>query len=382
MDMHLPERAAEAVPAHPRRALVLTGGIALGAFEAGACAALDGAEEGLPPWLLGASVGALNAAILAGNPPERRLAQLRRFWEVVATEPMPFAGALLGLPPASGLWRRGYNQASALQTLLFGNPALFRPRLMPEFGPAASLYELGPLMRRLPDFIDFNRLNEGETRLTIVATDVESGERVVFDTAAGARIGPEHLAASCALLPLFTPVEVAGRLLADGGLASNAPLDLVLDATGTGPLQCLVVELFARSGRRPASLSAAIARAGDLAFGNQTRQALESRTREYRMRALIGRLAAELPPEREREAELAALLAHAEATVLCLGYHAAEDEAGAGKVFDFSRATIADRWAAGERGMREGLERLHRPEAAEVLAPGLLLHEVEALSAP
>jgi NTE family protein len=383
MDMHHPHPTEGIAPApvSPRRALVLSGGVALGAFEAGAYAAYEAVERAAPPWVLGASVGALNAAIIAGNAPEQRLPMLRRFWDAAATRPMPVADALFGPPPA-GPWRRGYNQLSAAQTLLFGNPALFRPRLMPEFGPAASIYELGPLIRRLPEFIDFDRLNGGEVRLTITATDVETGERVIFDTSEGARIGPEHLAASSALLPLFTPVEVEGRLLADGGISTNAPIDVVLDAPGSGPLQCLVVELFARSGRRPASLSAAVARAGDLAFGNQTRQALESRVREYRMRALIGRLAAELPPEREREAELAALLAHAEALVVSLNYHAGDDEAGAGKAFDFSRATLADRWAAGERGMREALERLRQPEAARVLAPGLLLHEVEAYSTP
>jgi NTE family protein len=384
MDMHHPHPAEDIAPASapPRRALVLSGGVALGAFEAGAYAAYEAIEGGPPPWVLGASVGALNAAVIAGNPPGQRLPMLRRFWERVATEPMPVADALFGPPPGTGPWRRGYNQLSAAQTMFFGNPALFRPRLIPQFGPAASLYELGPLMRLLPEFVDFDRLNGGEVRLTITATDVETGERVVFDTAEGQRIGPEHLAASSALLPLFTPVEVEGRLLADGGMSTNAPLDIVLDAPGAGPLQCLVVELFARSGRRPASLSAAVARAGDLAFGSQTRQALESRIREYRMRALVGRLAAELPPERKREAELAALLAHAEATVALVNYHAAEDEAGAGKAFDFSRATLADRWAAGERGMGEALDRLARPEAAHVLAPGLLLHEVEARSAP
>ena len=382
MDMHHPNPSAEAAPApaDPRRALILTGGIALGAFEAGAYAAYEAAEGEAPPWLLGASVGALNAAIIAGNAPGQRVTALRRFWERVATEPMPLAGAFFGPPPEAGPWRRGYNQLSAMQTLLLGNPALFRPRLMAELGPAPSLYELGPLMRLLPEFVDFDRLNGGDTRLSITATDVETGERVVFDTAAGARIGPEHLAASSALLPLFTPVEVEGRLLADGGISTNAPVDIVLDAPGSGPLQCLVVELFARSGRRPASLSAAVARAGDLAFGNQTRQALENRVREYRMRALVGRLAAELPPEREREAELASLLAHAEATMVLLNYHAAPDEAGAGKIFDFSRATLADRWVAGERGMEEALDRLARPEAAQVLAPGLLLHQVEARS--
>ncbi|MBL6455539.1 patatin-like phospholipase family protein [Belnapia sp. T6] len=377
MDMQHPDHLTDAGPApvQPRRALVLSGGIALGAFEAGAYATWEAREGGPPPWLLGASVGAVNAAIIAGNPPERRLARLRAFWDSAVLEPAPLATSLFGPPPA-GVLRRGYNEASALQAMMLGHPGLFRRRLLPQAGPAAAIYDLDPLRERIADFVDFELLNHGPIRLSVAATDVETGTRIVFDTAQGARIGPEHLAASCALLPFFTPVEVEGRLLADGGLSTNAPLDLVLDAPGAGPLHCVVVELFARSGSRPQSLSAAVARAGDLAFGNQTRQALEGRAREYRLRALVGRLAAQLPPGHEREAELAGLLAGAEATIALLGYHPSEDEAGAGKVFNFSRATLAHRWEAGERAMTEALDRMAHPEQAEVLAPGLLLHAI------
>ena len=365
-----------------RRALVLSGGIALGAFEAGAYAALEEAGVPSPDWLVGASIGSVNAAIIAGNPLGRRIEQLRRFWESVARDPTPATSFLLGPPPAEGAWRKAYNEASALQSMLLGRPGLFRPRLAAgeRMGVVPSLYDLEPMRERLPELLDIDRLNGGGTRLTVATTDVVSGERVVFDTARGARIEPEHLAASCALLPLFAPVEIEGRLLGDGGLAANAPLDLVLDEPDAGDLLCLVVELFALRGRRPQTLAASFARATDLAFGGQTRRILEGREREHRLRALVGRLAERLPPELRGDPEVASILAEAEhgaarsAAVLCVSYRAAPDQARPGDAFDFSPATLADRWDAGARGMREALRRF----GAMPPARGLVVHEVDA----
>ncbi|WP_165982582.1 patatin-like phospholipase family protein [Dankookia rubra] len=369
----------------PGRALVLSGGVALGAFEAGAYAALEASGEAPPDLLAGVSAGAVNAAIIAGNPPGARAAPLRRFWDLMATDPTPATTFLLGPPPSSGAWRMAYNEASALQTLLLGHPRMFRPRLVPgpRIGEAPALFDLEPLLARLPDFIDFDRLNGGDGRLILASTDVETGERVVFDTARGTRIGPRHVVASCALLPVFAPVALDGRLLADGGLASNAPLDLVLDVPRGRALDCILIELFARAGSRPRSLGASMARAADLGFGNQTERILEGRAREQRLRALVGRLAARLPAE--IRADVAPLLAEAcpdpPLTLVRIGYRAARDEAGPGKMFDFSAATLADRWAAGGAAMRQALQRLASPAAAIPLAEGLLLHDVETTPA-
>ncbi len=381
-------RAADAAASAPpaRRAMVLSGGIALGAFEAGAYAALE--EAGVPPpdWFVGASIGAVNAAIIAGNPPGRRVERLRLFWESAARDPTPAASFWLGTPPAAGAWRRAYNEAAALQALLLGRPGLFRPRLPGGggMGVVPSLYDLEPLRGRLPELLDFDLLNSGRTKVSVAATDVLSGERVVFDTARGdARIGPEHLAASCALLPVFAPLEIEGRLLGDGGFSANAPLDLVLDEPEPGgDLLCFVVELFTLRGRRPDTLAASVARAADLAFGGQTRRILEGREREHRLRALVARLAERLPPELRADPEVASVLAEAEggarrATVLCVGYRASPDQARPGAAFDFSPATLSDRWEAGARGMREALRRFEaapRPSGAR----GLAVHEVEA----
>jgi NTE family protein len=277
----------------------------------------------------------------------------------MASEPLPFLSSWLGYP-AAGLWRQALNERSALNTLLYGRPGLFRPRLAPgvQIGvqDVPALFDLEPLREHLAKLIDFDLLNSGVTRLSVCCTDVIGGDRVVFDTSRGDRIGVEHVLASCALLPLFAPVEVEGRLLADGGLAANTPLDLVLDDNPDREMLCFVVELFARQGSRPHTLAASANRAADLAFGNQTHRILEGHQREYALRGLIGRLAAHLPAEVRDDAAVAAILAEGRmdrTTVATVAYRAGLDEAGLFKVFDFSRATLADRWRAGESAMRD-----------------------------
>lgn len=350
-----------AIGAGPRRSvsLVLAGGIALGAYEAGAYAGLQGQAGLRPHWIAASSIGAVNAAIVAGSPADRQVERLRQFWDAMASEPLPFMSFWLTLPGA-GPWRQAQNESSALQALLYGRPGLFRPRLA--FGAQAgaqdvpALFDLAPLRDRLTQFVDFELLNKGATRLSLCCTDVVSGERVVFDTLRGDRIGAEHVLASCALLPVFAPVEVGGRLLADGGLSANTPVDLVLDDNEDGDRLCFVVELFAQEGSRPHTLAASASRAGDLAFGNQTRRIVEGRQREHRLRGLIGTLARHLPAEIREDAEVAAVLAEGRTgrtTVAMIAYRAGLDEAGLFKLFDFSRATLAERWRAGEAAMRE-----------------------------
>ena len=347
--------------------LVLAGGVSLGAYEAGAYAALHDSGVPLPSWVAGSSIGSVNAAIIAGNAPERRIERLQQFWETVTTNPTPMTSFWFGTPEA-GPWRRAHNRASVLQTLCFGRPGIFRPRMSPGVragvDDVSALYDLAPLRSHLLEIVDFDTLNSGKLRVSVVATDVVTGERVVFDTGRGARIGPDHILASCALLPLFAPVEIDGRLLGDGGMSSNAPLDIVLEEAGSGHMLCLVVDLFAPAGSRPHSLSASLSRAGDLAFGNQSRRLLEGQEREHRLRVMIGRLGSRLPPELREDPEIASILTEGRAhpaTVLYLSYRAALDEAGPAKVFDFSRATFADRWQMGEREMRAALRSLAAP---------------------
>jgi NTE family protein len=373
----------------PGIALVLSGGVALGAYHAGAYAVLE--QEGALPvdWVAGSSIGAVTGAIIAGNPPGRRVERLRRFWERLATAPLPFTACWLGQARMDMPWRRAEGWASALQTRLLGRPGMFRPRLFPEAeGAAPGLYDLTPLRSWLEEVIDFGLLNGGGKvpRLSVVATDILRGERIVLDTRhGGGPIGPEHLLASCALLPDFAPIEIDGRLLGDGGFSANAPLDLVLDepAAGQEAWICFVLDLFAREGERLRSLADAAARALDLMFSSQSGLMLGGRVREHRLRGVIGRLAARLPPELTRDPEVAAMLAEGRkagtATVFHLSYRAPAGEADIQKTFDFARDALAGRWEAGARDMRAALRTLAAlPKGAAGSGSGLTVHEAKA----
>ena len=342
-------------------AMVLGGGVALGAYQAGAYAALHESGGPAPDWLAGSSIGAVNAAVIAGNAPERRVERLRAFWEAAAMRSvLPFLPSWVS---GHGGWRHAHNWLSALRIRLLGRPGFFRPRLPGSASAAPSLYDLRPFRRRLEEFIDFARLNTGAPRLTVVTTDIETGDAVVFDTARGDRIAPEHLLATCGFLPDFPPVEIGGRLLGDGGLVANVPVRTVLLG---GTDLCFVLDLFARDGRRPRSLETASARQWDLILANQTHCALEACRREYELRAELARLAARLPPEL-RDPDAAEEGAAGTARVLFMSYHAPPDEAGSGRMYDFSRRTLLDRWEAGALDMAEALRVL----AAEGAGPGL-----------
>ena len=356
--------------------LVLSGGIALGAYHAGAYAALHEHEALHPRYLAGSSIGAVTAALIAGNAPERRVEQLRAFWSAIAVEPGPLTTPWLN-PVAEGPWRHVYNWLSVAQTRIFGRAGAFQPRV-PELmlRDVTSVYDLAPLGPTLERFIDFDRLNDGAPRVSVVTTDVATGEAVIFDTGQGDRIGPDHLLATCGFLPDFAPVEIDGRLLGDGGLVANAPMQIVLrDRHSEDDLLCFVVDLFSPDGGRPTTLEEAAGRRWDLMFGNQSRQRLESLEREFRLRWALARLARELGPKARRDPELDPLLEEASerrATLLHLGYRPPQHEAGPEKPFDFSRATLEDRWQAGFLDMEEAV----RLAADGNSGPGLKIREV------
>ena len=338
--------------------LVLSGGVALGAYQGGAYAALHEAHDRDLRWLAGSSIGAVNAAIIAGNEPDRRVAQLEAFWQAAAL-PLPDTGGLLQQSPA----RQLNNWLMAMHTRALGRAGIFTPRPPAELllGGTLSLYDLGPLGGKLEQFIDFRRLNEGDVRLSVVTTDLETGEAVVFDTTDGAAEGwiePKHLLASCGFLPEFEPIEIDGRLLGDGGLVANAPIEVVLDGEGGDdgdpdePLTCFLVELFCRRGERPKTLVAAAERRLDLLLAGQTKRALDGLVREFAGRR------AQSPG----------------ALVLHLAYRPVPATAGPQKHFDFSPASLADRWTSGAADMQAALSTWHTMAAPK--RGELVIHEV------
>jgi NTE family protein len=248
---------------------------------------------------------------------------------------------------------------SVLQARLFGVPGLFRPRLS-SFTSArfSSLYDLAPLRARVEKFVDFERVNGGDIRVCVATTDIESGDPVVFDTAKGDRIGIDHLLASCGFLPEFAPIEIGDRVLGDGALSVNAPLETVLRDSADEERIVFILDLYARDGARPGDFEAAAARKNDLLFGNQTYQRLDALWRENQLRAEITRLMARLPPELKNELSAEAGRAGGRRTVFYLSYRAPPEEAGPEKPFDLSRSTVEDRWKIGALDMGEALCRL------------------------
>ena len=357
--------------------LVLSGGIALGAYQAGAYAVLHSHKALWPERLAGSSIGAVNAAVIAGNPPEHRIEQLRGFWEDVTLEPRLLLAPWM--EPWAGAARHGYSWLSVLHTRVFGRAGVFRPR-MPELmlTEVTSLYDLTPLRTKLEHFIDFDRLNGGEMRVSVVTTDIETGQAVVFDTDQGDRIGPDHLLASCGFLPDFAPVEIGGRLLGDGGLVANAPVETALRGEGNDrDALCFVIDVFSPEGGRPANLEEAAARRWDLMFGNQSRQELQRLEREYRLHWALGQLAEQLGPELRSTPELSSILAERvqhTVTLLHLSYRPARHEAGPEKPFDFSRASLMDRWEAGSRDMEEAI---HLAASTARPAAGICVHRIQ-----
>ena len=237
---------------HDDYVLVLQGGGALGAYQAGVFEAMS-AEGIAPNWVTGISIGAINCALIAGNAPGERVARLREFWELVSSAlPDPWFRT-------DGDRRAFLNGASALQSLLFGVPGFFAPRVPPAFlrapgtPEAISYYDTAPLRTTLERLVDFDRLNGGDVRLSIGAVNVRTGNFAYFDSAKQ-RIDARHIMASGALPPGLPPVEIDGEHYWDGGLVSNTPLDYVLEQPGGGHRVIFQVDLFPARGDFPATL--------------------------------------------------------------------------------------------------------------------------------
>ncbi|MET3722601.1 patatin-like phospholipase family protein [Sphingomonas trueperi] len=305
-----------------RVVLVLAGGNALGAYQAGVFQALH--EGGIAPeWIIGTSVGAINGAIFVGNARDVALEKLAAFWR---------SDGFDWWQAWPETWRRTMETSA---TLLGGRPGLFGPLGTALLAaPTPALYDTGSLAATLESLVDFARLNAGAPRYTAVAVDLESGAEVAFDTQ-DRSIGTEHIRASAALPPAFPSVAVDGRLYVDGGLAINLPLDPVLATPCARPTLCIAVDLLPVRSGRPATLGAMAARAQDLTFASQTRRTIARWQAQY----------ATDPAFDDCSVTLAQLL------------YADQQVEVAGKAMDFSPASVRQRW---EHGLRDGMELLRR----------------------
>ena len=345
--------------------LVLQGGGALGANQAGVFEALS-ANRQQPNWLAGISIGAINAALIAGNAPGQRVARVRECWDLVSAvrpvpQPLPFMLPFKpwGLPAAS---RVALNEASANRAVLLGVPGFFLPRVPPApFQPpgtagAISYYDTTPLRQTLQRLVDFERLNSGAVRLSVGAVNVRSGNFAYFDTA-HQRIDVRHILASGALPPGFAPVEIDGEHYWDGGIVSNTPLQYVLDQPGSRPRTVFQVDLFAAAGAMPANLDEVVEREKDIRFSSRTRLGTTMEL-DWQVIALAAqRLAAKLPASLQDDPDLqklANLGCHAAVDVVHLIYRSKHYESQS-KDYEFSRLSMQEHWASGQADMAHTL---------------------------
>ncbi|WEK42325.1 MAG: patatin-like phospholipase family protein [Candidatus Sphingomonas colombiensis] len=349
-DVEPRRRRARALPLPDTVALVLQGGGALGSYQAGVIEALSAAQIE-PDWVAGISIGAVNAAIVAGNPPERRVERLRQFWDQ-ATSWLPSFPIL-----PDDMVREFVHEWSAGFVAMAGVPGFFGPRFMPPFmavpgtPEALSFYDSAPLGKTLDELVDWDLLNDGPVRLSVGAVDVESGNFRYFDTREE-RIDARHVMASGALPPGLPPVEIDGRWYWDGGLVSNTPLQHVLD-NQREEMIVFQVDLFSASDERPRTIMDVQARAKEIVFSSRTRQVTDQLMKLRKERELVRRVLAKLPPElrADREVEmLAAMAAEQPVSLVHLIYRANAWEGGA-RDFEFSTRTMREHWAAGHEAV-------------------------------
>jgi NTE family protein len=356
-------------------ALVLQGGGALGAYQGGVFQALD--EAGIrPDRICGVSIGAINAALIAGNPPADRLAKLRGFWEMITPDRMP------GPAPDGDLLRHWANDASALSAIVLGQPGFFRPNLpgpllsLPGAAQATAFYDTRPLRRSLLDFVDFDRLNSGAVRCAVGSVNVASGNFAYFDTAEMA-LTPEHIMASGALPPGFPMVQIGTDYFWDGALVSNTPLaDLLLKPDGRDTL-VFQVDLFSARGPIPRTIQDVGLRQKEIGYSSRTRFVVDSFKREFALKNRLRRLLDRMPPDlltAEDRAEREQLRALPQLSLLELIYEhtAYEDES---RDYEFSRRSMNDHWTRGYEQTRRTLARrdwLEMPGEA-----GIVTHDID-----
>jgi len=347
---------AKRIPRYERTVLVLQGGGALGAYQAGVYEAL--AKHGiLPDWVTGISIGAINSALIAGNPPERRVERLREFWDLVSS------GDTLPAPEPEML-RTAFNFFSAQLAVFTGIPGFFEPRIPPPLlqAPgtqgARSFYDVSRLRGTLEQYVDFDLINAGKVRLALGAVDVELGNSIYFDNTRQ-RIAPEHVMASGALPPGFPPVEIDGRYYWDGGVVSNSPLTYVVDDRPRVDSLVFQVDLFRARGPIPNNLPEVFQRYKDIMYSSRTRFNSDQMVRLHELQHALQTLLEKLPPSLRDGSEVTMLREAATPATLHIA-HAIYRRKGYelhSKDCEFSRASVREHWKAGHDDIMRALAR-------------------------
>jgi NTE family protein len=351
-------------------ALVLQGGGALGAYQAGVFEGLQ--EAGIEcDWAAGISIGAINAALIAGNQPARRVERLREFWNTVTAPPV--------LPATAPWWANAVEQGGeaartalgwfeASRSVLEGQRGFFVPRVpSPAFSvqaapTALSYYDTAPLAATLESLVDFDRINhDSAMRLTVSAVNIASGNFELFDNQRGewaGRITAAHIVASGALPPGLAAVEIEGQYYWDGGLVSNTPLSAVLDEEPRRDTLAFQVDLWSALGPLPKNLLDVEERAKDIRFSSRTRAVTQQLERERHLRRLLREVLARVPAsQRKGDAWCAQAQAQASDKMFNVVHLIYQEKAWDShhKDYEFSALSMRDHWASGLADLRSTL---------------------------
>src|SRR5262245_3817370 len=366
------EHAARAQEEPERQiVLVLQGGGALGAYQAGVYHALH--EHGVEPdWIVGTSIGAINASLIAGNPHGSRLERLKEFWTRMAYRPPLGTLAWTGLPDIISYWK----------TILRGIPDFFEPNpgaflgTHVPLGPdAAGFYSTAPLERTLLELVDFSLVNKCKPRLTVGAAHVRTSAMKYFDSRDGA-IGVKHVMASGALPPAFPAVRIDGELYWDGGILSNTPTEAIFDDNPRKNSLIFAVHLWNPIGEEPGTIWEVLNRHKDIQYSSRVASHIARQRQMHHMRHIINDLGKMLPEHIRQSPEARALAAYGCPTVMHVVRLLAPqlENENHTKDVDFSPTSIRARWQAGYDKTMLALEQAPWENAFDPLE-GVILHE-------
>lgn len=355
--------------------LVLQGGGALGAYQAGVYQALH--EAGIEPdWVIGTSIGAINASLIAGSAPEDRLRRLTAFWTRVQYDAV--RDAVGSMPLFGSMMANWLTMTSGIAGFFRPNPRAYAGVHTPLGADKAGLYSTEPLAGLLAELVDFDRINAGPTRLTVGAAHVRSATMRYFDSR-DMRLGSEHVMASGALPPAFPAVRIDGELYWDGGILSNTPIEAVFDDFPRRSGLVFAVHIWNPEGPEPESIWQVMSRQKDIQYSSRVATHIGRQKELHRLRHVIAELSGKLPEERRDDPDIAALARHGCLTrmhVVRLVAPAVEGEDHT-KDIDFSGAAIRARWEAGYGAARRVL-RLAPWRGAFDPMEGVILHEAHA----
>ncbi len=361
--------------------LVLQGGGALGAYQAGVYEALH--EAGIEPdWVIGTSIGAINAALIVGNAREQRVERLHEFWHTVAHKGLPALWP--GLPGLPTAW-------TTLSAVSQGLPGFFAPNGRAWLSPHLPLdedstgyYTTTALRDTLGRLVDAQRLGTagqgGTPRLTVGAVNVRSGEMHYFDSREEA-VDLRHVMASGAIPPAFPPVRIGAELYWDGGIYSNTPVEAVFDDNPRRSSLVFAVQLWQPEGEAPRNMWQVSGRQKDIQFASRVNSHVQRQAQIHQLRHIVRELTRALPAAALASPELREMSGYGCGTVMHLVRLMAprlpdEDHT---KDMDFNAARIQLRWQAGLADTRRSLEQ------QAWLAPvgpmdGLVVHDLEPVS--